>query len=328
MYLPVFWGPGNLGRHLSSRHPGYEKTSEDTHVGPAPQSAVTIAKKPQSLGKVPVQAQVHTQAQALENAQALSRVDYDHLNWLVIRWLILAALPISTMEENWLANSYRFLNPTVNMWQGEKYKAVLLEVFRSMQEDVKTVLRRLSSRVSVTLDLWNSYEKILYMSVTGHWIDENWSFQRMLLDVCRVPHPCGGAEIYLSLVRCLKMYDLEDRILSCTHDNSQNAVHACQTLKEDLDDRRGGPFCYIPCATSTLNLIIDDALRTIRPIIAKAREFILEVNGSSMMMEDFTQFTATYQEGSWKLPLDASSRWNGSYQMLDIIRKVLILCFA
>ncbi|KAI4302578.1 hypothetical protein MLD38_038304 [Melastoma candidum] len=312
---------GNLGRHLSSRHPGYEKTGDDAHLVPAPLSAVTIVKKPQSQGKVPAQVHAHTQAQAIANAQSSCRVDYDHLNWLVIKWLISAALPISTVEEKSLMNSYRFLNPSVNMWQGEKYTAVVLEVFRSMQDDVRDVLRHVSSKVSITLELWNSYEKMLFMSITGHWIDENWSCRKMLLDICRVPHPCGGAEIYLLMERCLKMYDLEDRILTCTHDNSQNAVHACQTLKEDLDDRRGGPFCYIPCAASTLNFMIDDALRTMRPIIAKAREFVLELNGSTMMMDDFTQFAATYQEGSWKLPLDASSRWNGCYQMLDIIRK-------
>lgn len=256
------------------------------------------------------------------------QLDYDHLNWLLIKWLILASLPPSTLEEKWLANSFKFLNPSIQLWPGEKYKAVFREVFRSMQEDVKASLEQVSSKVSITLNFWTSYDNIFYMSVTSQWIDENWSFQRMLLDICRVPYPCGGSEIYNSLVRVLKMYNIENKILSCTHDNSQGAIHACHTLKEELDAQKVGPFCYIPCAARTLNLIIDDGLRTIKPIISKTREFVQELNTSSEMSEDFVNLTTTFQEGSWKIPLDGSTRWSGNYQMLDIICKVCIFFFC
>ncbi|XP_022156416.1 uncharacterized protein LOC111023311 isoform X3 [Momordica charantia] len=291
---------GNLGRHLSNRHPGYDK-SGDIINNPAPQP-VTIVKKSQPQGKP-------------------QQIDYDHLNWLIIKWLVLSSLPPSTLEEKWLANSYKFLNPSIQLWPAEKYKTVFREVFRSMQEDVRASLEHVSSKISVTLDFWNSYDQISFMSVTCQWIDENWSFQKVLLDIAHIPYPCGSAEIFHSLVKVLKVYNIENRILSCTHDNSQNAMHACHALKEHLDGQKVGPFCYIPCAARTLNLIIDDGLRTTKPIIAKVREFALELNACLDISEDFVQFTAVYQEGNWKFPLDASARWSGNYQMLDIVRK-------
>ncbi|XP_040997178.1 zinc finger BED domain-containing protein DAYSLEEPER-like [Juglans microcarpa x Juglans regia] len=292
---------GNLGRHLSNRHPGYDKSGGDAVSNSAP-LPIAVSKKSQPQGKVP-------------------QVDYDHLNWLLIKWLIVASLPPSTLEEKWLANSYKFLNASIQLWPGEKYKAVFREVFRSMQEDVRASLEHISSKFSITLDFWTSYEQIYYMSVTCQWIDENWSFQKVLLDICHIPHPCGDAEIYHSLVKVIKMYNIENRVLSCTHDNSQSAMHACHTLKEHLDGQKIGPFCYIPCAARTLNLIIDDGLRTTKSVISKIREFVLELNASSEMSEDFIQLTTAYQEGSWKPPLDASARWSGNYQMLDIVRK-------
>ncbi|GKV25108.1 hypothetical protein SLEP1_g34601 [Rubroshorea leprosula] len=298
---------GNLGRHLSNRHPGYEKRG-DVVTSSTPlssQPTATVTKKPQ--GPQP-------QGKA-------SQVDYDHLNWLLIKWLILASLPPSTLEEKWLANSFKFLNPSVRLWPSDKYKAVFQEVFRSMQEDVRASLEHVSSKLSVSLDFWTSYEQNFYMSVTCHWIDENWSFHNVLLDICRVPYPHGGTEIYNSLVRVLKTYNIENRVLSCTHDNSQNAHHACQTLKEVFDVQKVGPFCYIPCAARTLSVIIDDGLRTTKPIIPKIREFIQELNASLEMSEDFIQLTAGYEEGNWRFPLDTSSRWSGNYQMLDIVCK-------
>ena len=274
---------GNLGRHLSNRHPGYDKTGE-TVTSSAPQPITTVIKKSQPQGRAP-------------------QVDYDHLNWLLIKWLILATVPPSTLEEKWLANSFKFLNPSIQLWPGDKYKAVFREVFRSMREDVRVSLEQVSSKVSITLDFWTSYEQIFYMSVTCQWIDENWSFQKVLLDICQVPYPCRGSEIYNSLVKVLKMYNIENKVLSCTHDNSQNAIHACHTLKEDLDGQKVGPFCYIPCAAHTLSLIIDDALKTTKPVIAKVREFVQELNASLDTSEDFIQLTTAYQEGSWQFPL-------------------------
>ncbi|KAJ6749078.1 BED FINGER-RELATED [Salix purpurea] len=170
-------GKSNLGRHLSNRHPGYDK-SGDSVTSSAPQP-ITVVKKAQQQGK--------------------QQMDYDHLNWLLIKWLILASLPPSTLEEKWLANSFKFLNPSIQLWSGEQYKAVFREVFRSMQEDVKATLEQVSSKVSIILDFWSSYEQIFYMSVTCQWIDENWSFQQVLLDICQIPYPCGGSEIYHSL---------------------------------------------------------------------------------------------------------------------------------
>lgn len=290
---------GNLGRHLSNRHPGYDK-SDDTVSATSSQPIIVIKKAPQ----------VKT-----------SHVEPDHLNWLLIKWLILASLPPSTFEEKWLSDSFKFLNPPVQIWPSEKFQLVLHEVFKTMREDIRCKLAHVTSKVSITLDFWTSYQQIFYMSISCQWIDELWSFHKLLLDVSRVPSPCGSSEIYHTLINVLKFYNLESRVLSCTHDNSTNAVHACHTLKEDLDSHKASPFCYVPCAARTLNSVIDDGLRSTKSVIAKIREFALEINSSSEMIEEFNQFTTTYQEGSWKFPLDVSARWNGTYQMLDVVRK-------
>ncbi|CAL5198527.1 unnamed protein product [Lathyrus oleraceus] len=291
---------GNLGRHLANRHPGYDKTGEA--VSNSASRLAVVVKKSQPQGKA-------------------NQIEYDHLNWLLVRWLVLASLPPSTLEEKWLVNSYKFLNPSIQIWSSDKYGSVLDEVFRSMREDVRALLEQVSCKFSVTLDFWTSFEQIFFMSVTCQWIDENWCFQKLLLDICRIPYPCGGAEIYHCVVKVLKFYNIESRVLSCTHDNSSSAMHACHTLKEDLDGQKIGPFCYIPCAARTLNLIIDDGLRSGKQVISKIREFVIELNASPVISEDFIQISTAYQEGTWKFPLDVSARWSGNYQMLDLVHK-------
>ncbi|MCL7048250.1 hypothetical protein MKW94_014839 [Papaver nudicaule] len=289
---------GNLGRHLNHRHPGY-----DTVSNPSPQPITAVPKRAQSQVK-------HS-----------STVDFDHLNWLLLRWLIGNSIPPSILEDTWLSNSFKFVNSMVKLWSVERFQAVIVEAFKSMREDVKASFEHVNSKISVTLDFWTSYEQIFYMSVTGHWIDENWSAHKVLLDVSHIPYPCVSADIYHTLVKVLKMYNIDNRILSCTHDNSSNAIHACHTLKQDLDSQKSVAFCFIPCAARTLNLIIQDGLQTAKPVISKIREFVLEMNTSAEIASDFNLTTSAYQEGSWKFPIDASTRWSGNYTLLDIVRK-------
>ncbi|XP_047982311.1 zinc finger BED domain-containing protein RICESLEEPER 2 isoform X2 [Salvia hispanica] len=252
---------GNLGRHLSNRHPGYDKMGECS-TSPAPQP-VTIAKKSQLPTKSP-------------------SVEVDHLNWLLVKWLLVASLPSSTLAERWLANTFKFLNPSFELWNVEKFHKVLHEVFRSMQETVRLTLEQ--------------------------WIDESWSFQNVLLDVCHIPSPCESSDIYFVLLKVLRLYNLETKILSCT-------------LKGDMDSQKLSNLFCVPCAAYTLNSIVTDGLRSTEHVIIKIREFVMELNSSPEMSEDFVQFTTAYHEGNWQFPLDASSRWSGNYQMLDIARK-------
>ncbi|XP_072982384.1 putative AC transposase [Typha latifolia] len=288
---------GNLGRHLSHRHPGYDRLSD---TGEQMQQAIVTSKKSQ--------------------VQSKPAIDHDHLNWLLLKWLIGASIPPAALEDEMLSYSFKFLNSSVMVWSKEKVQAVTLEVFRSMREDVRASLEHVNSKVSITLDFWTSYEQVFYMSVKCHWIDESWSLHRILLDVCHIPYPCTSSEIFHALMKVLLTYNIDSKVLSCTNNNSQQAIHACHALKEELDARKI-PFCYIPCAGRTLKLIIEDGLLTVKPILSKIREFVLELNSCPEIVDDFKQMAALYQEGQWKFPIDASASWNGDYSMLDLVRK-------
>ncbi|XP_026398540.1 zinc finger BED domain-containing protein DAYSLEEPER-like isoform X1 [Papaver somniferum] len=286
---------GNLQRHLKHRHPDeYDKMGD------------TVS---------------NTSTQLVTTASKSSTVDLDNLNWLLLRWLIGGSFPPSALQDKWLSNSFKFVNPMVKLWSNERLQAIIREVFKSTQEDVKASLELVNSKISLTLDFWTSYQQIFYMSITCHWIDESWSLHKVLLDILRIPLSCAGADIYRVIVKVLKIYNIGNKILSCTHDNSQKTIHACHKLKAYLDGQNSMAFCYIPCAARTLNLIIEDGLRNAKPVISKIREFVLELNMSPAISSDFKQTASAYQEGSWEFPIDISTRWSGSYAMLDIACK-------
>lgn len=87
-------------------HAGYDKTGDGV-TNPAPQP-ITVVKKPQSQAKPP-------------------QVDLDHLNWLLIKWLILASLPPSSWRKSGLQTP---LNSSIHQFNSGR-------VISSMEYSVK-----------------------------------------------------------------------------------------------------------------------------------------------------------------------------------------------
>lgn len=57
------------------------------------------------------------------------------------------------------------LGPRVKLWPAAKFQAVLGEVLKSMREEVKVLVDQVSSKVCITLDFWESYERLHYMNM-------------------------------------------------------------------------------------------------------------------------------------------------------------------
>ena len=258
----------------------------------------------------------------------MTPIDFDHLNLLLIRWLINTSLPLTILEDKMLLTSLQLLNPAVKIWSKENAQLAIFNAFGRMRDDVMVSLQNLSSKISISLEFWTSSEQIVFMGVKGFWIDGNWTLSKVLLEVCRISYPHGVQEIYNALLGVLKAFNIEKHILACTldcsRDTSQPTVNACIALKEELDSGKM-MFGHVPCAAHALNLIIEDGLKTIRPALMKIRETVHEINSSSLIGQDFQQLTSVYKEGAWQLPIDSSACWNGDYTMLDIAKKVFIL---
>ncbi|XP_078174789.1 BED zinc finger and hAT dimerization domain-containing protein isoform X3 [Carex rostrata] len=259
-------------------------------------------------------------SKSLSSIQAKPQIDRDLINWFLLKFLINASLPFSTLEDESFISLYKFLDPRAKIWPREQAEAVSLQVFQSMQEDVRASLQNVSSKICLTLDFWTSCEEILYMSVTGHWIDDMWHMHKVLLNICHIAYPCSGPEILYALTRVISSFDLDMRIVSCTTNNSQQAGHACQLLMEQMDSQKR-PFFYIPCGAHALKMILEGGLVNLKPILSKIREFMIEVNSNCDALEDFKQMVALYQEGPLKFPIDTSASWNGDFTMLDLVHK-------
>ncbi|CAN0879881.1 Putative AC transposase [Linum grandiflorum] len=187
---------------------------------------------------------------------------------------------------------------------------VPVDHFNDTKEKLKSILNNVSSKLSLSLDSWTSYEHIVYMSVTCHWIDDDWCFQSVLLDICRIRYPYDGSDMHYCLKKVLSEYGIENKILSCTH-----GLTELDGFQED------NLVTYLPCAANALQQLIDSGLSTTKSCISKIRELVLELNSSRELSEEFLKLAKENEEGGWEFPLQTTTRWSGNYYMLDLVIK-------
>ena len=122
------------------------------------------------------------------------------------------------------------------------------------------------------------------MVITGHFIDSSWKLQKRVLNFVHLPPPRCGIEITDSIYKCLKEWDIENKIYSISVDNTYANDSTIRILKESfLRSRRllcGGKLFHVRCCAHILNLMVQDGLVKIKPIIEDVRESVSYINQS------------------------------------------------
>ena len=55
------------------------------------------------------------------------------------------------------------------------------EMFASEREKLKTFIKSHYQKISITTDSWTSIQRINYMCVTAHFIDDSWNLQKKII---------------------------------------------------------------------------------------------------------------------------------------------------
>lgn len=109
------------------------------------------------------------------------------------------------------------------LWDSER---MILKFFLSLN----------CQRVCLTTDMWtSSCQKLSYMCVTTHFIDNNWHLQKKILTFCQITSHTGDA-ICATMEMCLNSWGL-NRVLSLTVDNASSNDVGVEPLKRRLLSR-------------------------------------------------------------------------------------------
>ncbi|XP_055961910.1 zinc finger BED domain-containing protein RICESLEEPER 2-like [Mercurialis annua] len=194
------------------------------------------------------------------------------------------------------------------------------QMFLDERLNLKNTLRSGSQRVSITTDTWTSIQRVNYMCVTCHWIDNDWLLHKRIINLVPV---CGHKGDYISktLENCLLGWGLKN-IFTVTMDNAGNNNTAIAAFKKKLmswgTDVSRCEYLHMRCIAHVINLVVSDGLKEMSSSVKKVRDCVRYIRNSPSRLKKFKDLIADAKLGTKKsLCLDVATRWNSTYLMLD-----------
>jgi hypothetical protein len=168
--------------------------------------------------------------------------------------------------------------------------------------------------MSLTTDSWSSCTNQAYLSMTLHWIDEQWCMKKILLDIIPIHENHTGLALANNFLNTLKDYNIGSKILAVTTDNAGNMVTFGQHLSKMLaEEYNNNEFMHLRCAAHILNLAVQAGIKLINEPIAKARKFSSKVRNSQPLLEELKKIFAMKERPFLVPEVDTPTRWNSLY---------------
>ncbi|KAF7827215.1 putative AC transposase [Senna tora] len=111
------------------------------------------------------------------------------------------------------------LQPLFKMVTRNTINSDILKIHETATESFKKLLATNTGRIAITTDMWTSRKKKGYMSLTAHFIDDNWRLQSLLLRFLYVPTPHTMDVLADTLLKGLMSWNLEAKLSTITVDN-------------------------------------------------------------------------------------------------------------
>lgn len=314
----------NLKKHLERKHPTISLVQQTTKKeNPISQtvsvastsSAEVVTDAPSTSATVPSNPEVGRKIQCkLPNLnrtigfQAKTKIKIDKC---LMELFFKDFQPFSVVEDKGFQKFVTSLNSSYQLPSRKTIANTLLPaMYEEKQAKIKDVVKNVSS-VTVTTDCWTSINVESFMAITIHFIDEEFEAKSILLECSSFEEAHTSANLATELNRVITLWGLESKILLAISDNAANIQKA---IKDELKWKHFGCFAH------TINLIVQNGLKSVEPIMAiivKFRSLVAHFKRSTTASSKLFEVQVKAGKEPKKLLQDVTTRWNSTYYMVD-----------
>lgn len=297
----------NLHRHLKSRHPtlqlaevrrGQEGTGGQG-AGARGQQALppTTSARSRAAEQVPMTQFLH---------RPMNAVWQKEVDEKLIKMITTDLQPFSVVEDKGFREYTKALNPSYTL-PGRKVlsQTMVPDRFLKCQAKVKGKVAQAAS-VCLTTDCWTSQTTTSFLSVTCHYIDEDFEMVSYLLDCFEFSDRHTADNLAEQLSKIAEEWGVSDKVVACVTDNAANVVAAVRKLD----------WRQLSCFAHTLNLIVRGSLGVMEGTVEKVKAIVQHFHKSTVAAERLRGTLRQMQLPDLKLIMDCPTRWNSTLYML------------
>ncbi|XP_012851801.1 PREDICTED: zinc finger BED domain-containing protein RICESLEEPER 2-like [Erythranthe guttata] len=224
------------------------------------------------------------------------KFDMEKMKEAVAHWIVMHEHPFSIVEDEGFNLMQRLGMPEWRSFTRITAKIIYVKVYDVEKQQLKVVLKNVN-KISLTTDWWKSKnQKIEYMVITGHWIDQSWILQKRTLNFVHLPPPRRGLDIANAVWRCLEEWGIDSKVHTISVDNASANDTAIDNLKIFIETQ--------------------DGLSQIKDIIEVVRDSVEYIRRSDARLKIFSEIVKQLNLRDRKLVDDCRTRWNSTYEML------------
>ena len=108
---------------------------------------------------------------------------------LLFRWMVDRSIPFAMVDTKSFKEFAYIMDPRYVVPCRQTMSTKVDQEFQSISKAVHKFVESGTFGVSITSDGWTSVAKEPYLSITGHFIDNDWCLRELLLDFKKFPHP-------------------------------------------------------------------------------------------------------------------------------------------
>ena len=182
--------------------------------------------------------------------------------------IVALGLPLRSVANVELQRAFNCLLDNVQFFSPSTIKNRLMT--RS-QEIIPLLLERLprgSSKVTLALDCWSSFNRQGYLAINAYFIDDKWNYHEVLLAFEHVEGSHTGIKLAEVLNSVLIRHSIEDRVLALTTDSASNNTTMVDELRRMIRSNRALALLHtdaneiqrVPCLSHVIQLAVKQLL--------------------------------------------------------------------
>nr|XP_033467746.1 zinc finger BED domain-containing protein 1-like [Epinephelus lanceolatus] len=187
-------------------------------------------------------------------------------------------------------------------------ETVIPMMYTRVKDDILTKMQS-AERVAITCDTWTSLSTQSCMTVTSHYIDNEWCLMSHVLQTTEVLTSHTAINIADMLTEAIQEWGLTSKDPAIVMDNAANMVRAVEIMQ----------LMHVGCFAHTLNLASQAGLKipAVSRLLARVRRIATFFHRSTTANHILKEKQKLLQLPAHKLTVDVVTRWNSALDMLE-----------
>ncbi|OIW11605.1 hypothetical protein TanjilG_15299 [Lupinus angustifolius] len=238
------------------------------------------------------------------------------------RMIILHGYPLNMVEHVGFKVFVKNLQPLFEFVPNSLIEISCMEIYGKEKEIVYNMINKLHGRINLSIEGWSSAENSSYLCIVAHYIDEEWTLQKKILNFVTLD-PSHTEDLLPELIiKCLNEWDIDRKLFALTFDDFCVEDDITLIIKQRISERRPflstHPLLDIRSAAHLLNSMVQDAIDALHEVIQKIRESVRYIKSSQEIQGKFNEIAQQAGIDSQKaLILDFPVQWKSTYLMLE-----------